>query len=73
METSFKTITNIQRRWRIAAFAISSALTLAAAGNALAAGQPVINSALTASGTVGVAFSYTIKATGLLQQKDALP
>jgi len=62
METSFKTITNIHR-WRLAAITLGSALAMAAAGNAFAAGAPVINSALTASGTVGVAFSYTIKAT----------
>lgn len=61
MQTSFKTITNIHRRWRGTAFAIGSALMLAAAGNALAASAPNVMSG-NATGTVGVAFSYQITA-----------
>jgi hypothetical protein len=60
METSSKTITNIQR-WRLAAITIGSALMLAAAGNALAASAPNVMSG-NATGTVGVAFSYQITA-----------
>ena len=60
MQTSFKTITNIQR-WRLAAVTIGSALAMSLATAALAANAPNIMSGST-TGTVGVAFSYQITA-----------
>src|SRR6266567_2248863 len=62
MQTSFKPLTNIHR-WRLAAITIGSALALTLANTAFAAGAPVINSPLTATGQIGVAFSYQIKGT----------
>jgi hypothetical protein len=69
MKTSLKTITNIQR-WRFAAITIGSALAMTLAIPAFAMGPgptptptPSITSSKTASGTVGVAFSYQITAT----------
>src|SRR6266496_1404447 len=63
MQTSFKTITNIQS-WRLAAITIGSALAIAVATTASAAGpKPSITSPNTASGNEGVAFSYQITAT----------
>ena len=61
MKTTSKATKNIQRPWRISAFAIASALVLAAAGNALAASAPSISSG-DATGTVGVTFNYQIQA-----------
>src|SRR6266496_4437693 len=61
METSSKTITNI-RRWRLAAVALGSVFALTLANTTFAAGAPNINSPKTATGTVGVAFSYQITA-----------
>src|SRR6266496_44040 len=58
MQTSFKTITNIQR-WRLAAITIGSALAMTLATTALAANAPNVNSG-NATGTVNVAFSYQI-------------
>ena len=66
METSSKSITNIQR-WRLAAITIGSALALALANTAFAMGPapqpPNLNANGNATGTVGVAFSYQIVAT----------
>ena len=65
METSFKSITNIQR-WRRTAIALGSALAMSLAVPAFAMGTaPSITSSGTPpAGIVGVAFSYTITATG---------
>src|SRR5438874_5873814 len=60
METSSKTITNI-RRWRRAAITLGSALTMTFATTAFAV-APNIMSSKTATGTVGVTFSYQITA-----------
>ena len=60
METSSKPITNIQR-WRLAAITIGSALAMSLATAAFAANAPNVNSG-SATGTVGVAFSYQITA-----------
>src|SRR6266487_1972340 len=60
MKTTSKVTKNIQRPWRITAFAIGSALAMALATTASAA-PPNINSG-NASGTVGVPFSYQITA-----------
>jgi hypothetical protein len=63
METSFRSITNVQR-WRLTAVAIGSALAMSLAGNAFAMGSaPNLNANNNATGTVGVAFSYQIQAT----------
>src|SRR5206468_2952173 len=63
MQTSFKTITNIQR-WRLAATMLGTALAMTIAIPGFAAGpKPVVNSPTTKSGQVGVAFSYQITAT----------
>src|SRR6266542_2272716 len=59
MQTSFKTITNIQS-WRLAAVMIGSALAMTLATPAFAA-APNITSG-DATGTVGVAFNYQITA-----------
>ena len=60
METSFKSITHIQR-WRLAAITIGGALAMSFATSAFAAAPNVMSSG-TASGTVGVPFSYQITA-----------
>src|SRR6266487_880019 len=62
METSFKAITNIQR-WRLGAVALGGALAMSLASSALAASAPNITSSKTATGQVGVAFSYQITAS----------
>jgi hypothetical protein len=65
MQTSLKAVTNIHR-WRLAAITLGSALAMSLATTAFAAGPPPtpsITSPKTASGTVGVAFSYQITAT----------
>src|SRR2546425_448707 len=61
METFSKTITNIQR-WRLAVITIGSVLAMSIATTAFAAPAPKITSSKTASGQVGVAFSYQITA-----------
>jgi len=61
MKTTSKATKNIQRPWRISALAIGSALAMALATPALAAGPPNVMSG-NATGTVGVAFSYQITA-----------
>src|SRR5436190_95632 len=60
METSFKSITNVQR-WRLTAIALGSAFAMTLATTAFAVAPNVMSSG-TASGTVGVAFSYQITA-----------
>jgi hypothetical protein len=60
METSFKSMTYIQR-WRLAAITIGGALAMAVGTTAFAANAPNVMSG-NASGTVGVAFSYQITA-----------
>ncbi len=60
METSFKSITNVQS-WRRTAITIGSALAMGLATTAFAV-APNIMSSKTATGTVGVAFSYQITA-----------
>ncbi len=60
MQTSLKTLTNIHR-WRSAAITLGGALAMTLATTALAANAPNIMSG-SASGTVGVAFSYQITA-----------
>src|SRR2546425_4939975 len=61
METFSKTITNIQR-WRLAVITIGSVLAMSLATTAFAAPAPKITSSKTATGQVGVAFSYQITA-----------
>src|SRR6266581_1134701 len=61
METSFKSITNVQS-WRRTAITIGSALAMGLATTAFAV-APNIMSSKTATGTVGVAFSYQITAS----------
>src|SRR6266568_8529643 len=66
METSFKSITNVQS-WRLAAVAIGSALAMTLATTALAV-KPNITSPTTATGQVGVSYTtasplYQITAT----------
>jgi hypothetical protein len=70
METSSKTITNIQR-WRLAAITIGGALAMSLATTASAA-APNINSG-NATGTVGVAFSYQITANQAITTWGAAP
>jgi len=61
MKTSFKAITHIQR-WRVTAITIGSALAMTLATTAFAA-RPSLNANNSATGTVGVPFSYQIQAT----------
>ena len=63
MQTSLTALTNINR-WRLAAITLGGALAMTLAIPAFAAGpKPVVNSPTTATGQVGVAFSYQITAT----------
>src|SRR5437763_7684103 len=61
MQTSLKALTNIHKR-RLAATTIGSALAMTFVTTAFAV-KPNINSPTTATGQVGVAFSYQITAT----------
>src|SRR5437773_10371375 len=61
MQTSLKALTNIHKR-RLAAITLGSALAMTFVTTAFAV-KPNINSPTTATGQVGVAFSYQITAT----------
>src|SRR5437667_9662050 len=67
MQTSLKTLTNIQT-WRLAAITIGGALAMSLATTAFAAAKPGITSSTTATGQVGVSYTassplYQITAT----------